>query len=281
MIKIHKSTKVQILLATYNGEKFLREQLDSILNQEYKLWELLIHDDGSKDNTMLILKEYQNNYPQQIRLLIDQKTFSSASKNFFHLIQNRSREADLYCLCDQDDIWHKSKLRLIIEKYNTQDYERPILIHSDLSLIDSKGKLLESSHNKLIKYQKNIITKKTSLYYNPVPGCAMSINSALADKIYYCQSMVMHDWWILLCAVHANATIFYIKLPLVNYRQHSENVLGYEKISIFILIFRLFFKIPRYVKNVKKAYFQSKKFCDQSGLQYFIKLVFSQLKMNL
>ena len=83
MIKKNKSTKVQILLATYNGENFLREQLDSIINQEYKIWELLIHDDGSKDNTILIIKEYQNNYPQQIRLLIDQKIFSSASKNFF------------------------------------------------------------------------------------------------------------------------------------------------------------------------------------------------------
>ena len=277
----NNNPKVQILLATYNGERFLREQLDSILNQEYKIWEILIHDDGSKDNTILILKEYQNNYPKKIRLLIDQKIFSSASKNFFHLIQNRSREANLYCLCDQDDIWHKSKLRLIIEKYNSLDYKKPTLIHSDLSLIDSKGKLLEKSHNKLIKYQKNIITKETSLYYNPVPGCSMSINSTLADRISYCKSMVMHDWWILLNAVYENSTIFYIKSPLVNYRQHSENVLGYKKINIFILIIRLFFKIPRYVGNVKKAYYQSKKFCNQSAFKYFIKLVFQQLKMNL
>ena len=281
MKKINKNPKVQILLATYNGEKFLREQLDSILNQEYKIWEILIHDDGSKDNTILILKEYQNKYPQQIRLLIDQKIFSNAKKNFFHLIQNRSREANLYCLCDQDDIWHKSKLRLIIEKYISQDKNKPVLIHSDLSLIDSKGKLLEKSHNKLIKYQKNIITKETSIYYNPVPGCAMCINSALADRITYSKYMVMHDWWILLNAVHKNTTILYIKLPLVKYRQHSKNVLGYKKINIFILIIRLFFKIPRYIKNVKKAYSQSKQFYDQPGLQYFIKLVFRQLKMNL
>ena len=108
----------------------------------------------------------------------------------------------------------------------------------------------------------------------------MTINSALADRISYCGYMVMHDWWILLSAIHENTTILYIKLPLVKYRQHSENVLGYKKINILILIIRLFFKIPRYFKNVKKAYFQSKQFCDQSGLQYFIKLVFYQLKMN-
>ena len=281
MKKINKNPKVQILLATHNGGRFLREQLDSIVNQEYKFWELLIHDDGSIDDTIKILKKYKENYPKKIKLLIDQKIFSSASKNFFHLIKHRSKDANLYFFCDQDDIWLKSKLRIIIEKYNSQDDRKPILIHSDLSLVDSKGKLIEKSHNKLIKYQKNIITKETSLYYNPVPGCAMTINSALADRISYCKYMVMHDWWILLSALHENTNILYIKLPLVKYRQHSENVLGYKKINIFILIIRLFFKIPRYIKNVKKAYSQSKQFCDQSGLKYFIKLVFRQLKMNL
>ena len=154
-------------------------------------------------------------------------------------------------------------------------------MHSDLSLVDAKGKLLEKSHNKLINYQKNSISKKTSLYYNSVPGCAMTINSALADKISDSKYMVMHDWWILLSALYENTTIIYIKSPLVKYRQHSENILGYKKINIFLLIIRLFFKIPRYIKNVKKAYYQSKQFCNQSLLEYFIKLVFKQVKINL
>ena len=251
---MNKNPKVQILLATFNGEKFLREQLDSIVNQEYKSWELLIHDDGSEDNTISILKEYQNNYPKKVSLLIDQQFFSSASKNFFHLIENRSREANLFCLCDQDDIWHKNKLKIIIEIYNSENDNEPLLIHSDLSLIDDSGRLLEKSHNKLIKYQKDFINKNSSLYYNPVPGCAMSINSALADKISYCKDMVMHDWWILISAIYENTNVIYIKTPLVKYRQHSENVLGYKKINILILVIRLFFKISDYLKNVKKAY---------------------------
>ena len=281
MKKTNANLKVQILLATYNGEKFLREQLESILNQDYKLWELLIHDDGSLDNTLPILNEYQNNYPKKVRLLIDQKIFSSASKNFFHLIENRSREANLYCLCDQDDIWHKSKLKLIIERYNLKEDQKPVLIHSDLSLIDSRGKLLEKSHNKLINYQKNLITKKNAAYYNPVPGCAMVINSALADKIPYSKYMVMHDWWILLYAINLNSALHYINLPLVQYRQHSGNVLGYKKINFLILLIRLLFKIPSYIKNVKKAYTQSKQFTNQSVINYFFKLVIHQLRMNL
>tara|TARA_Y100000589_G_scaffold320531_1_gene350570 strand:- start:685 stop:1530 length:846 start_codon:yes stop_codon:yes gene_type:complete len=281
MKKISKNPKVQILLATYNGEKFLREQLDSIINQKYKFWELLIHDDGSTDKTISILNEYQKNYPKKVRLLDDQKLFSSACKNFFHLIEHRSREANLYCLCDQDDIWHISKLNLIIEKYNTNEVTKPLLIHSDLSLIDSKGKLLEKSHNKLIKNQKNLITKNTAFYYNPVPGCAMTINSALADKISYCKYMVMHDWWILLSAIDLNATLLYINLPLVKYRQHSENVLGYKKKNFFILVIRLLFKIPNYIKNVKKAYFQSKQFSNQPAFKYSIRLIIYQVRMNL
>ena len=273
--------KVQILLATFNGEEFLCQQLDSIINQEYKLWELLIHDDGSFDNTISILNEYQNNYPKKIRLLNDQIIFSSASKNFFHLIENRSREADLFCLCDQDDIWHKSKLQLIIERYNSKENKEPVLIHSDLSLIDTRGKLLEKSHDKLINYQKNFITKKNALYYNPVPGCAMTINAALADKIFYSKYLVMHDWWILLSAMYINATVLYIKSPLVKYRQHSKNVLGYKKINIFLLIIRLFFKIPRYLENVKKAYYQSKQFHHQSEIKYFFRLIIHQIKNSL
>ena len=281
MQKLNKSPKVQILLATYNGEIFLREQLDSIVNQEYKLWELLIHDDGSNDDTVQILNEYENNYPKKVKLLNDQKIFSSASKNFMHLIENRSKEANLYCLCDQDDIWHKSKLRFIIEKYNLQEDKQPLLIHTDLSLIDKNGKLLEKSHNKLINYQKNFITKNNSYYYNPVPGCAMSINSVLADKIYFCKYMVMHDWWILLSAMHENTTVLYIDLPLIAYRQHSGNVLGYKKNNILVLVIRLLFKIPNYVSNVKRAYVQSNQFKYQSWLNYFIRLVIHQVRMNL
>ena len=281
MKEIKKNPKVQILLATYNGENFLREQLDSIINQEYKFWELLIHDDGSCDNTISILKEYQNNHPTKVILLLDQKIFSSASKNFFHLIKHRSKEANLFCLCDQDDIWHKSKLKLIVEKYNLKEDKKPLLIHSDLSLIDASGKLLKKSHNKLIKYQKNLITKRKVLYYNPVPGCAMTINSVLANKISYCKYMVMHDWWILLSAIYLNATLIYLEIPLLKYRQHSGNVLGYKKINIFILVIRLFFKIPIYIKNVKKAYNQSQQFYSQSLFNYFFNLVIHQIRMNL
>ncbi len=281
MEKINKKPKVEILLATYNGEKFLSKQLDSIINQEYTFWDLLIHDDGSVDNTISLLKEYQKIYPKKIRLLNDQKIFSSASNNFFHLIKNRSREANLYCLCDQDDIWHKNKLKFIIERYISKENKEPLLIHSDLSLIDNRGKLLEKSHNKLINFQKIFITKKRALYFNPIPGCAMCINSALADKISYSNDMVMHDWWILLTAMYINTNVIYINFPLVKYRQHSGNVCGYKKINFLLLVVRLLFKIPLYIKNVKKAYIQSKHFYNQSIFKYFIQLIIHQVRMSL
>ena len=91
----------------------------------------------------------------------------------------------------------------------------------------------------------------------------------------------MHDWWILLSAIYINTNVVYINYPLVKYRQHSENVLGYKKNNILILVIRLLFKIPLYAKNVQKAYTQSKEFHNQSLLQYFIRLVIHQIKTNL
>ena len=91
----------------------------------------------------------------------------------------------------------------------------------------------------------------------------------------------MHDWWILLSALYDNTNITFIKLPLIKYRQHSNNVCGYKKINIFILVLRLLFKIPSYIKNVKKAYNQSKQFYSQSLFNYFLNLVIHQLRMNL
>ena len=114
-----------------------------------------------------------------------------------------------------------------------------------------------------------------------MPGCAMSINSALANEISYCKDMVMHDWWILLSAMHKNTTVIYVNLSLVAYRQHSGNVMGYRKNNLLILLIKLLFKIPRYFNNVKKAYAQFKQFKDESLLKYFIKLVIHQVKMNL
>ena len=80
------------------------------------------------------------------------KKFFQMREKFFHLIEHRSRNANLFCLCDQDDIWHKSNHT--IERYNLMEDKELLLTHSDLSLIDEAGKLLEQSHNKLIKYQK-------------------------------------------------------------------------------------------------------------------------------
>ena len=99
--------------------------------------------------------------------------------------------------------------------YNSKEDKEPLLIHSDLSLIDDNGQLLENSHNKLINNQKNFISKNTALYYNAVPGCALSINSALADKISYNKNMVMHDWWILLSAINLFFPIPYISPKLI------------------------------------------------------------------
>ena len=94
---MNKNPRIQILLATFNGEIFLRGQLDSIINQEYKSWELLIHDDGSIDNTVMILNEYETNYPKKVKLLDQMSYFSQMEKYFsFKADSNKTRDIITY-----------------------------------------------------------------------------------------------------------------------------------------------------------------------------------------
>jgi len=93
---------IEILLATYNGEKFLQEQLDSILHQTFQDWRIVAHDDGSTDATLEILQQFQLEHPSKIHILDDGLSFGSARDNFEHLMKHAA--ADYIMLCDQDDV---------------------------------------------------------------------------------------------------------------------------------------------------------------------------------
>ena len=127
---------IDILLSTYNGEKFLEAQLDSILKQSYQDYNILIRDDGSSDNTISILNSYKENYPQKI-FLIDNENKNLGSTGSFLTLLNHSR-ADLIFFCDQDDVWHSKKISLMLNFYNLNisDKEKPILIHSSAEVVD-------------------------------------------------------------------------------------------------------------------------------------------------
>ena len=107
-----------ILMATYNGEEFIREQINSILNQTYKNWKLIIHDDGSTDNTVDIIKEYTKKYPNKIILIEDNIKCNGAKENFSHLIKiaYKNFNFDYILFSDQDDIWLPNKIEVSLSK---------------------------------------------------------------------------------------------------------------------------------------------------------------------
>ena len=110
--------KVVILLSTYNGEKYLKEQLDSLLNQTYKNIDIYIRDDGSKDETVNIIKKYQNEYDN---IHLEEGKNLGFIKSFFELLKNGDENVDIYSYCDQDDIWEEDKIERAVKFINKEE----------------------------------------------------------------------------------------------------------------------------------------------------------------
>jgi len=213
--------KVTIVLATYNGELYLREQLDSIFNQSFLDYQVLIGDDCSTDNTVKIIKEYQLKY-QNIHLLRNAKRLGHVS-NFENLISQVDN--GYIALCDQDDIWYEDKL---LEAMGTlesfTDMNLPMLFHSDLVGIDIKKVKLYDSFFEKRGYS---FPKKRSidimLGRSGVMGNTMVFNQALKEKILpFPKDLIVHDYWIALVNEFMGKRITYPN-ALIKYRIHESN----------------------------------------------------------
>ena len=137
---MNQDKTIEILMATYNGEKYISEQINSIINQTYKNWKLLIRDDGSKDETLEILKEYEKK-DKRINILRDTKGNLGFVKNFEELLKNSSEEFIMFS--DQDDYWLENKIELYINeliKLSEIERKNPLLLHSNSFLCDVKFK---------------------------------------------------------------------------------------------------------------------------------------------
>lgn len=247
-----------ILLSTYNGEKYLGEQLDSIINQTYKDWKLIIRDDGSKDSTLQIIKNYIDNYPEKIELIPSSGNLGPML-SFGELLKVSTSK--YIALCDQDDVWLENKLLQFLEKMLETEKKHPnkaILIHSDLIVVDNNLKILYKSFWKFMKLNPD---NKSLIYYltsNNVTGCAIVINKQLKDiSLPIPQKASMHDWWIAL-----NASFFgiieYIESPLIYYRQHNANSVG------ALTIMSRFPETRKFLKSIKN---QADYFCKINDLR--------------
>ena len=141
-----KDTHIAILMATYNGERYLCEQIDSILSQTCDMWHLYIHDDGSSDNTVEILHDYADRHPEQITVL-DYPTQGGALQNFMSLLERV--DAGYYMFSDQDDVWHHDKVEKSFNAMKVQEDlhpDKPVIVHTDVRVVDDKLRVLHPSY---------------------------------------------------------------------------------------------------------------------------------------
>ena len=231
--------KIEILLATYNGEKYLNEQIDSIINQTYTNWKLLIRDDGSEDRTLEILKEYEKR-DERINILRDIKGNLGFVKNFEELLKNSSEEFIMFS--DQDDYWLENKIEKyigVLENLDVEKLKKPLLIHSNSFVCDEKLNILK----------KNFVDSKVALQYGGngyffayfVQGSTTLINRKLIDLgLPFLKSVTLHDRYFHLLVEFFGNRIF-IDESLIKYRQHRNNEIGAKSSIIKKILFKRYF----------------------------------------
>ena len=243
--------KVEILLPTYNGEKYLREQLDSILNQTYHNFKLIISDDCSTDSTKQILKQYQDK-DERIEIYLQHENLGVV-KNIEFLLKKVS--ASMFLLADQDDYWMPEKVEKSVESLKNAD-----ISFTDLEVVDENLKTIYASFNDYMllsrKIQKYANTNRLNYLYNVFTGCTICAKSNLIPKILPLpenSKFVIHDYWIGLMASF-NGKVVYLSEKLIKYRQHGDNQIGTEKVSHG---FQKFEQVRDWLLNVKLGIFET------------------------
>lgn len=216
---------VTVLLATYNGEKYIAEQLDSILEQTYKDIKVVIRDDGSTDNTINIINRYLEIYPETIFICPTTYATGSAAENFFKLLELNSD--DYIMLCDQDDVWLPNKVEITLKAMREAESENtPVLVHTDLFVADENLNIISNSFAKFQSLSPNRNSLNNMLMQNNITGCTVMINKPLKELLFtYPKNCAMHDWWLGIIAA-AFGKIVYVDTQTMLYRQHGLNQVG-------------------------------------------------------
>lgn len=222
---------IAILMSTYNGEKYLREQIESFFSQTFKDWKLFIRDDGSKDNTQSIISEFARKYPEQIFLIDSAPADKGVGESFMHLL--RVVDAEYYMFSDQDDVWMPQKIEHTFNKLMALEKQHgngiPIGVFTDLCVTDEKLNVLmpslwrgDNRNPELIRDFYIQWTNRHCIY-----GCTLMLNRAVKSVVFpYHQALgLIHDVWIEYILIH-EGVYDYIDEPTIFYRQHGDNAIG-------------------------------------------------------
>lgn len=207
---------VTILIATYNGETYLKEQLDSIRQQTHEHWSIIASDDGSSDQTISILKQYDAQ--------IHKGPNQGFAANFLSLIMKADANSDYYAFADQDDVWDPNKLTRALSWLDTLPKDIPALYAGRTYLVDEK--LTHIGYSALFKKKPSF---KNALAQTIAGGNTMVFNKAalmLLRETKHHSDIVSHDWWTYLLVSGSGGNAVYDIEPYVHYRQHQSNLVG-------------------------------------------------------
>lgn len=234
-------SRVTILMSTYNGEEYLKEQLNSLLNQTYKNIEILIRDDGSTDNTLEILKKYSESY--------DNISFYTGknlkpAKSFLDLIK-KAENSKYYAFSDQDDVWDKDKVEIAIKMLEKEDDNLPKLYFSNTKLVDKNLNELKN----IRKIYKDKLNIGNALIENVATGCTVVFNDKLIELLKRInfddiENGFMHDS-LAYRICFATGNVIFDEIPHISYRQHGNNAIGNSS--------NIFDKIKKRKKSLKNT----------------------------
>ena len=263
----------EILLSTYNGERYIVELLDSLIAQTYTDWTLTVRDDGSTDRTVDIISGYRQKYGKKINLLDNRENIGSI-KSFELLLQQSS--AEYVMLCDQDDVWMPDKIMLSLKKMKEEEKEGtsiPRLIFTDLYVTDEHLKITNYSYLRQNRIRLDLNLKFNHICVaNCVAGCTMMLNRAAVNIVLpFPDKIPVHDWWIAaMVAKHGKLTC--INRATILYRQHGNNQYGSRDTTYRFYINRIF-----NLKNVIQEYNGLKPFLKAAGFGNMGKFWFYKL----
>lgn len=209
------------MLSTFNGEKYLADQLDSVIAQTYTDWQLLIRDDGSSDKTLEIIENYLKKDARISLINAKNRENIGITASFFELLKYEI--ADFYFFCDQDDVWLPEKIEKSVKLLEKQDNRLAQLMYASY---DSVGENLKIIHEGMLR--RSVTDLRRLLTENAASGWTMGINHALAAHWQLTDGVFFHDWYLALLAA-ANGEVHFLNEKVGLYRQHAANVVGIKE----------------------------------------------------
>jgi glycosyltransferase involved in cell wall biosynthesis len=215
--------RVTVLMCTYNGERFLAEQLDSIARQTYPGWNVVVSDDGSTDSTLEILRQYSESWGEG-KLTVRQGPKRGFAANFMSVTCDVPAESQFYAWADQDDIWQNNKLETALQLLQGLPEDIPTLYCARTELISDTGAVIGYS-----PLFGRPVSFANALVQSIGGGNTMVFNRVARELFQNAGShldIVSHDWWAYLLVSGAGGQVFYDQFPSILYRQHEANLIG-------------------------------------------------------